>query len=103
MGVQCQQGYTYYYACELNIVNKLHCVFNYVALGEIYHEGDIRLMGGFFSWHGRVEIYLYGEWGTISHDKADNQDAHVVCQQLGYDTRCKFISVKFEINVKFKV
>ena len=27
MGVQCQQGYTYYYACELNIVNKLQlCV-----------------------------------------------------------------------------
>ena len=36
-----------------------------------------------------MEIYLYGEWGTISDDSAYEQDAHVVCRQLGYDTRCK--------------
>ena len=36
-----------------------------------------------------MEIYLYGEWGTITHHSAGTQDAHVACRQLGYDTRCE--------------
>ena len=36
-----------------------------------------------------MEIYLNGEWGTISDDGAGKEDAHVVCRQLGYDTRCE--------------
>ena len=37
-----------------------------------------------------MEIYLFGEWGTITHDSTNNIDAQVVCRQLGYDTRCKY-------------
>ena len=38
-----------------------------------------------------MEIYLYGEWGTITYysRSADVRDAHVVCRQLGYDTQCE--------------
>ena len=57
--------------------------------GPDYKSGDIRLVGGSYSWKGRVEIYLYGEWGTISYGNSDSLDAFVVCRQLGYDTRCK--------------
>ena len=60
-----------------------------ITVGEIYNEGDIRLVGGSYSWEGRVEIYLYEEWGTITDDGATSVDAHVVCRQLGYDTRCE--------------
>ena len=34
-----------------------------------------------------MEIYLNGEWGTISDDNADGWDAHVACRQLGYITQ----------------
>ena len=61
--------------------------------GSDYREGDIRLVGGVYSWEGRVEIYLYGEWGTVSYYHAHKRDAHVVCRQLGYDTRCENTSI----------
>ena len=69
------------------------------CIGEIYHEGDVRLVGGSYSWEGRVEIYLYGEWGTITDLGADVFSAHVVCQQLGYDIQCKLhVTVQFRNN-----
>ena len=58
-----------------------------------------------------MEIFLHGEWGTITdthHQPRDSapqailpgvqatpfaRSAHVVCQQLGYDTRCEDIRV----------
>ena len=64
--------------------------------GDDYREGDIRLVGGSYSWEGRVEIYLSGVWGTMTdHSRYDTQkwcniEAQVVCRQLGYDTRCKY-------------
>ena len=72
-----------------------------ITVGEIYHEGDIRLVGGSYSWEGRVEIYLYGVWGTITDDGTDVRDAHVVCRQLGYDTRCEvmyYVSVDVHVH-----
>ena len=60
----------------------------FISEGSGFKSGDVRLVGGSLNWEGRVEIYLNREWGTISSDGADNLNAHVVCRQLGYDTRC---------------
>ena len=45
-----------------------------------------------------MEIYLNGEWGTISDESSDSFDARVVCRQLGYDIRCKLAEICVVIN-----
>ena len=47
-------------------------------------DGSIRLISSSSPLEGRVEIYYAGEWGTICETGWNNEDARVVCRQLGY-------------------
>ena len=46
--------------------------------------GVLRLVGGRSSNEGRVEICINGVWGTVCHSSWGDNDARVVCRQLGY-------------------
>ena len=46
--------------------------------------GDIRLADGPTSYEGRVEICIEETYGTVCDDSWDDDDAEVVCRQLGY-------------------
>ena len=57
-----------------------------IAMMIIYYNCcfTVRLANGFTKYDGRVEIYHNGVWGRVCDNGWDLNDAHVVCNELGY-------------------
>ena len=61
-----------------------YCMLLSIAVQRCTH-GTLRLVGGPVDSAGRVEICIYGVWGTVCDDLWDESDAVVVCRELGYN------------------
>ena len=54
----------------------------------------VRLAGGKNSSEGRIEIFYLSRWGTVCSDHFGNDDAVVVCHQLGFSGVEEVVSVE---------
>ena len=52
----------------------------------LFHAGKVRLMNGLSPNEGRLEIYRHGTWYTVYYYDFSQNDATVVCRQLGFLT-----------------
>lgn len=49
-------------------------------------EGEVRMVNATVAYEGRVEVCNNGTWHPVCDEKWSNEDAEVVCRQLGYST-----------------
>ena len=62
----------------------------YMHTAKVCNHGDVRLLDGGVKYEGRVEYCYDGVWGTVCDDGWTEEDAAVVCHQLGHPSEGEF-------------
>ena len=71
--------------------------YGYVKI-DISFVGLVRLVNGPSLWHGRLEIFHDGKWGTVCDDYFGKVEAMVVCRQLGYTGGHAFVDNQYGVG-----
>ena len=77
--------YTYIQG-TLCCISKLFCKYVFNVLDDC-HDGEVRLQNGTADSNGRVEVCMEGVWGAVCSDLWDDDDASIVCLQLGFNSQ----------------
>ena len=59
------------------------------CVATLCSHGDVRLVGGYTDYEGRVEVCINGYWGHVCDDRFYTSTALVVCKQLFEDNISK--------------
>ena len=72
-------------------------------LSAVCQHADVRLVGP-VAYSGRVEICFTETWGTVCDNMWSNDDANIVCRQLGFSrhsTLMPYIKIIFLFYIQF--
>ena len=73
------------------------CVVCYVA--TTCSHGDVRLVGGYTDYEGRVEVCINGYWGHVCYNGWDSTRTLIVCKQLFGDNISKMTLLLFFVSL----
>ncbi|XP_065193762.1 sushi, von Willebrand factor type A, EGF and pentraxin domain-containing protein 1-like isoform X3 [Sycon ciliatum] len=82
-GLRCSGQENDLFECEGNPVAVHDCSHNEDAGVECAND-NVRIVDGPSPATGRVEVRYNGRWGTVCDDDWGQEDANVVCRQLGF-------------------
>ena len=84
---------------SMNILVHLCRCINYTCMKINFYSdtgqvsGDLRLVDGLNSSSGRLEVYFFGDWGTVCDDGFGSSEATVACRQLGFSGYSRYGNV----------
>ncbi|XP_062601527.1 deleted in malignant brain tumors 1 protein-like isoform X2 [Saccostrea cucullata] len=82
--VSCVGDETDIFECKSETLGEHDCSHSEDAGVLCSPDENIRMVNGYTSSMGRVEVMYNGTWGTVCDDNWDDNDAAVVCSMLGF-------------------